>query len=167
MKKFFILVCFILALSSVVNASNKMNLSSPDFQDQGNIPQEFTCQGKNIHPTLQINNVPLGTKSLALIVDDPDAPMGEWVHWVVFNIDPALTIIGKNVVLGIQGINDFGDAGYGGPCPPQGAHRYFFKLYALDIVLDAQEEMTKKKLEQLMEGHVLEQAQLVGIYQKI
>lgn len=143
----------------------KMKLSSPEFEHNGFIPKKFTCQGEDVNPTLVIEDIPDGTKSLALIMDDPDAPMGTWVHWVVFNI-PVISRIEENSVPGKQGINDFGRLNYGGPCPPSGTHRYFFKLYALDTELDLGEGITKKELEEAMEGHILQKVELIGLYKK-
>ncbi|HNV23891.1 MAG TPA: YbhB/YbcL family Raf kinase inhibitor-like protein [Candidatus Omnitrophota bacterium] len=167
MKRIFIVVFVFLCFSFSGYADILMKLSSPDFNDYGKIPRALTCQGENQNPVLEITGVPQDAKSLALIMDDPDAPMGDWVHWVVFNIDPKTTTIGRASLIGVSGVNDFGNKNYGGPCPPRGAHRYFLKLYALDILLDLKEGITKNILEQAMEGHILEQTQLVGIYQKM
>jgi hypothetical protein len=112
-----------------------------------------------------IEDIPENTKRLALIVDDPDAPAGTWVHWVVFNI-PKTDVIEEGEVPGKQGINDFGKLQYGGPCPPSGTHRYFFKLYALDEKLDLKEGCHKKDLLKAMEGHIIEEAELIGLYQR-
>jgi Raf kinase inhibitor-like YbhB/YbcL family protein len=143
-----------------------MDLSSPDFQHNGMIPTEFTCQGKKYNPTLEIKNVPPGTKSLALIVDDPDAPGKIFVHWVLFNIAPTTTKINKNSSVGKEGINDGRKKGYFPPCPPSGTHRYFFKLYALDIEINLPDGVTKDKLEIAMQGHVISKAELIGLYKK-
>nr|CBH39191.1 conserved hypothetical protein, phosphatidylethanolamine-binding protein family [uncultured archaeon] len=142
-----------------------MKLTSPEFEKGKIIPREFTCEGGDFNPTLIIEDIPAGTKSLALIVDDPDAPMGTWVHWVIFNI-PVVSRIDEDSILGKQGINDFGRKEYGGPCPPSGTHRYFFKLYALDNVLDLNEGINKEALEEAMEGHMLDKADLIGLYKK-
>ena len=125
---FFCLMCF--AQAKEVG----MKLTSPEFKHNEFIPKKFTCQGQDISPALIIEDVPLEAKALALIVDDPDAPMGTWVHWVVFDI-PVTSRINEGQIPGKQGINDFGRKNYGGPCPPSGTHRYFFKLYALDKAL--------------------------------
>jgi len=114
---------------------------------------------------LIIEDIPEGTKRLALIVDDPDAPMGTWVHWVVFNIH-VTDVIEENTVPGTQGTNDFRKLEYGGPCPPSGTHRYFFKLYAIDEKLHIEEGCKKKELEEAMEGHILATAELIGLYQR-
>ena len=143
-----------------------MNISSSAFENNGMIPKQFTCQGKDVNPALEIKGIPQGAKSLALIVDDPDAPRGTWVHWVVYNINPSNNRINEDSIPGVQGQNDFGRQNYGGPCPPSGTHRYFFKVYALDSVLDLQAGASKKDVEEAMDGHILEKAELVGRYQK-
>lgn len=145
-----------------------MKLTSTAFIHNQNIPSKYTCDAENVNPGLQISEVPEGAKSLALIVDDPDAPVGDWVHWVVFNIDPATSEIAENNVPSgaTQGMNDFKKVNYGGPCPPSGTHRYFFKLYALDTTLNLGAEATKADIEQAMEGHILDNAELVGLYQR-
>ncbi|MCM8781826.1 MAG: YbhB/YbcL family Raf kinase inhibitor-like protein [Candidatus Omnitrophica bacterium] len=142
-----------------------MKISSPDFENNGFIPKKFTCQGKDVNPSLIIENIPAGTKCLALIVDDPDAPMGTWVHWVVYDI-PVISKIEENSIPGKQGINDFRRKNYGGPCPPSGTHRYFFKIYALDAILGLKEGVTKTDLEKAMQGHILDKAELIGLYKK-
>ena len=142
-----------------------MNISSPEFKHNGLIPKKFTCQGQDINPVLIIEEVPQGAKNLALIVDDPDAPMGMWVHWVVFNI-PVISEIKENSVPGEQAMNDFGRKDYGGPCPPSGTHRYFFKIYALDSTLSAATIKDKVSLENAMQDHILEKAELIGLYKK-
>jgi len=142
-----------------------MRLTSPEFQNNAMIPRKFTCQGEDVNPTLIIEDVPEGTKSLALIVDDPDAPMGTWVHWVVYDI-PVSSRIEENSIPGKQGRNDFGRKDYGGPCPPSGTHRYFFKIYALDTILGLEEGISKSALEKAMQGHILDKAELIGLYKK-
>ena len=142
-----------------------MRLTSPDFENNNHIPKKFTCQGSDINPTLIISDIPDNTKSLALIVDDPDAPMGTWVHWVVFNI-PVTGRIDENSVPGTQGVTSNGRAGYHGPCPPSGTHRYFFYIYALDTDLDMQETIGKDELEAAMDGHILDKSELIGLYKK-
>ncbi len=142
-----------------------MKLSSPDFEHNKLIPGKFTCQGEDINPALTIGDVPNDAKSLALIVDDPDAPMGTWVHWLVYDM-PLAARIEENSIPGKQGINDFGRKNYGGPCPPSGMHRYFFKLYALDTVLGLREGVSKTDLEKAMEGHILDKSELIGLYRK-
>jgi len=142
-----------------------MKISSPEFKDNEMMPQEFTCRGKNINPSLVIENIPEGARSLALVVDDPDAPGGDWVHWVAFNI-PIVAKIEKDSAPGKQGVNDFGRNRYDGPCPPSGTHRYFFKLYALDTDLDLEEGITKAELEEGMKGHILASATLIGLFKR-
>lgn len=142
-----------------------MKISSVAFKHNDMIPRKYTCQGDDVSPPLTIEGVPAGAQSLALIVDDPDAPMGTWVHWVVFNI-PVTDRIEENTVPGKQGRNDFGRNDYGGPCPPSGTHRYFFKLYALDTNLDLKEGILKRDLEKAMEGHILDEDELMGLYKK-
>ena len=154
-----------------------MNLTSPNFENNGDIPGQFTCDGEDISPALEWSDVPAGTKSLALIVDDPDAPdpanpRMTWVHWVLYNL-PADTdslpegISDAGLPSGtLQGINDWGRAGYGGPCPPVGKHRYFHKLYALDTVLSDLNQPKKADIEMAMEGHILGKAELVGLYMR-
>jgi Raf kinase inhibitor-like YbhB/YbcL family protein len=144
-----------------------MRLTSPAFNHNDEMPSEYTCDGSNINPELRIANIPQNTKSLALIMDDPDAPMGTWVHWVVWNIPAETKAISKaNEPEGIQGTTSFQDKGYGGPCPPTGTHRYFFKLYALDSTLSLQEGSDKASLERAMDGHIIEKAELVGLYRR-
>lgn len=143
-------------------------LSSPVFENNGNIPVKYTCDGTDINPPLTIDNVPAHTKSLALIVDDPDAPMGTWVHWVVWNIKPEAKGIKENTVPegGRQGINDFRKHEYGGPCPPSGTHRYFFKLYALNRTLELSTNSDKADLVKAMKGHIVSQNQIIGLYKR-
>ncbi len=142
-----------------------MVIKSPEFDNNGFIPKKYSGLGEDINPPLIIEGIPKEAKSLALIVDDPDAPMATWVHWVVFDI-PIISLIEENSVPGKQGINDFGKKSYGGPCPPQGTHRYFFKVYAVDVVLGLKDGISKSILEEAMEGHVLEKAQLIGLYKR-
>ena len=155
--------------SSQVKVESKMKLASPAFSDNSMIPKKFTCDDENISPPFSISEVPEATKSLVLVVDDPDAPSGDWVHWTVWNIKPAAKIeIMEGVVPagGVQGVTDFGKVGWGGPCPPSGTHHYQFKLYAVDTVLDLSESATKKDIEKAMEEHLLDQTLLVGLYQR-
>lgn len=148
--------------------SSNMQLKSSAFDNQGQIPSKYTCDAENISPPLTISDVPEGTQGLALIVDDPDAPVGDWVHWLVWNIDPETKEIGEghSPAASVQGLNDFGNNDYGGPCPPSGTHRYQFKLYALDTTLDLSESSKKKDLLNAMQGHILGQSLLVGLYQR-
>jgi len=142
-----------------------MKLTSPEFEHKGLIPGKFTCQGDDVNPALIIEGLPGEAKSLALIVDDPDAPMGTWVHWVVYDI-PVVAKIEQDSIPGTQGNNSFGRKDYGGPCPPSGTHRYFFKLYALDRQLNPDEEISKEGLEKAMQGHILDKTELIGLYKK-
>jgi hypothetical protein len=147
------------------NEVNTMKLTSPAFEDKAMIPSEYTCDGDDISPELSIADVPANAKSLVLICDDPDAPAGTWDHWIVFNIPPATKSIPKGKEPeGTAGKNSWGKTGYGGPCPPSGTHRYFFKLYALDTLLDLPEGASKADIESAMKDHVLEEAQLMGKY---
>jgi Raf kinase inhibitor-like YbhB/YbcL family protein len=143
-----------------------LRISSPAFQHQAHIPARYTCDGSDINPPLIIENIPTGAQSLALIVDDPDAPAGTWVHWVVWNIKPDTREIKEHSVPpgASEGMNDFRKRSYGGPCPPGGTHRYFFKLYALDATLTLGSQAAKADLERAMKGHILAQAELVGLY---
>jgi len=150
-----------------------MEVKSPAFEHEGMIPDKYTCDGKNVSPPLEWYEAPHGTKSFALICDDPDAPMGTWVHWVVYDIPksigklPAHTPPEKSLTNGgRQGTNDFHKIGYGGPCPPAGTHRYFFKLYALDICVELDAGATKEQLLRAMKGHILEEAKLMGTYRR-
>jgi Raf kinase inhibitor-like YbhB/YbcL family protein len=144
-----------------------MKISSSAFGHNEAVPKKYTCDGSNINPPLTIADVPADAKSLALIVDDPDAPAGTWIHWTIWNINPGLTEIAENSVpAGVEGYTSFGKPGYGGPCPPSGTHRYFFKLYALDTLLDLSPRADAKQLEQTMQGHILNQAELIGTYKR-
>lgn len=141
-----------------------MTLTSSAFDANATIPALYTCDGAGLSPPLTITNLPLGTITLALIVDDPDAPGGTWVHWVEYNI-PATTAFAEGAVaIGIQGRNSFGTLGYGGPCPPSGTHRYIFTLFALDTVLSLDDAATKAQLLAAMDGRILAQAELIGLY---
>lgn len=142
-----------------------MKLSSPAFEHNAFIPAKFSCRGEGVNPPLSIEGIPGETKSLALIVDDPDAPSGDFVHWVVYGI-AVITRIEENTIPGKQGINSSGNLNYVSPCPPTGVHRYFFKVYALDKMLDLDEGINKRNLERAMSGHILDKAELVGLYQR-
>lgn len=152
-----------------------MKMISPAFKENAAIPPEFTCEGLDESPPLVIKDIPEAAKSLALIAEDPDAPSGTFTHWVLFNLPPSKTRIERNLMKARkladgteQGINDYKKTGYGGPCPPSGRHRYFFKLYALDTLLHLPEEqVTKACLLSAMKNHILDDAQLVGTYQKM
>ena len=146
-------------------AGAMMKITSPSFKDNEKMPAKYTYDGEDISPALEIENLPSATKSLALIVDDPDAPMKTWVHWVVYDIPP-VNHIDEDSVPGKQGINDSGAKDYHGPCPPSGTHRYYFKVYALDRVLGLNEGISKGDLEKAMRGSVLSSAELVGLYNR-
>jgi Raf kinase inhibitor-like YbhB/YbcL family protein len=140
-------------------------LKSPCFLDKERIPKKHAYDEGNISPCLEISNIPKGTKSFSLIVEDPDAFRGNWIHWLMWNIPPVKQIEQGKVPKGaIEGINDFKEKGYGGPCPPFGTHRYTFKLFALDTELKLSEEATKRDLERAMKNHILDETELIGIY---
>lgn len=158
-------------------SEGRMQISSPSFTHQGSIPAKYTCEGADTSPPLAFSGVPSSAKSLALIVDDPDAPDPSapkmtWVHWVVYNVPAQTTALGegasgKSLPQGArEGLNDWKKPAYGGPCPPIGRHRYFFKLYALDIALPDLGRPSKADLTKAMQGHVVGSAELVGTYQK-
>jgi Raf kinase inhibitor-like YbhB/YbcL family protein len=150
-----------------------IKIKSASFAEGGMIPARFTCDGADSSPPLSWDTIPEGAKSLALICDDPDAPMGTWVHWVAYNLPPTLAGLPEAVPPaeaiaggGKQGVSDFGKFGYGGPCPPGGTHRYFFKLYALDTLLSLSGKVTKKQLEAAMKGHIIGEGRLMGKYSR-
>ncbi len=145
-----------------------MEITSPVFTNNQSIPNKYTCEGDGVNPPLEFKNVPKEAASLALIVDDPDAPSGTWVHWTLWNIDPTTTAILENSIpfKAIAGQTSSGQNVYGGPCPPSGTHRYFFKLYALDAKLSLSSFSLKEDLEKAMAGHMISQAELVGLYAK-
>ena len=148
------------------------SISSPDFQNGKDIPKKFTCDGDDVSPALSWADAPPGSKSFALIADDPDAPRGTWTHWVLFDLPSTTTSLPEGVPKvgdlpggGRQGVNDFPKIGYGGPCPPPGKpHRYFFKLYALDNQLKLKAGASKQEVEQSMQNHILGKAELMGKY---
>jgi Raf kinase inhibitor-like YbhB/YbcL family protein len=145
----------------------KMKITSSAFQQGGNIPSKFTCEGANTSPPLQISDVPSGAKGLVLIVDDPDAPSGLFTHWTVWNISPQTSNIPEgSTPKGVQGTNDFGKSGHGAPCPPSGTHRYYFKIFALDRELDLPAGAKRGQLDAAMKGHVIAQGELMGRYSK-
>ena len=149
-----------------------IQLTSTAFTDGNPIPQKYTCDKEDISPPLAWTSVPAQAKSLALIVDDPDAPGGVWVHWVVFDMPPALTGLPEGVAktatvagIGVQGMTDFRKPGYGGPCPPKGKpHHYFFRLYALDSLLNLPSAAKRAEVDKAMQGHILATGQVVGTY---
>lgn len=179
-KIYYLLILLIfLCLCQSKNQSNttvggvKMEIISSAFSDGAMIPQKYTCDDNDISPPLKWSLAPDGTKTFALICDDPDAPVGTWVHWVLFNLLGNINELSENIptmeVLtngAKQGKNDFGKIGYGGPCPPGGTHRYYFKIYALNVELDVEPGITKSDLLKAMEGHVLSEGQLMGRYKR-
>ena len=138
------------------------------FGNREKIPTKYTCDGENVNPPIEISEVPAGTKSLALVFDDPDAPVGIWVHWILFNIPADVKSIKENSVPAEarQGINDSKSLKYRGPCPPSGIHRYFLRIYALDCKLDLAEGSTKLDIERAMQGHIIEKNELFGVYER-
>jgi phosphatidylethanolamine-binding protein (PEBP) family uncharacterized protein len=142
----------IFILANVYGEEVQMKISSTAFEHNGQIPKKYTCDGSDVNPPLKFESIPDEAKSLALIIDDPDAPVGTWVHWVLWNIDPKTTEIQDD---------------YGGPCPPSGTHRYFFKLYALDTTLNLGPNVTKRDIESSIKGHILAKAELIGLYKRI
>lgn len=145
-----------------------MKITCPFFNHNSSIPSKYTCDGVDLNPSLKFADIPAAAKSLVLIVDDPDAPAGDWSHWIVYNIASSQTEIAENSVPeGAElGLNDFGRTTWGGPCPPSGEHHYHFKLYALDTILKFSRPPKKTQLEQAMEGHILKQAELIGHYKR-
>ena len=155
----------ILAVISYAAGGPTIKITSSAFQDGGNIPSKFTCDGSDTSPPLHITGVPSGVKSLVLIADDPDAPGGLFTHWLMWNIPPQTSSIPEgNATNGMQGTNDFGKSGYRGPCPPPGTHRYSFKIFALDRELDLRSGAKRNQLDAAMKGHVIAQGELVGRY---
>ncbi|HPL62709.1 MAG TPA: YbhB/YbcL family Raf kinase inhibitor-like protein [Syntrophales bacterium] len=173
---FFSVVLFLIPEAGAearTKGGKKMEIRSSAFQNGGMIPAKYTCDGSDVSPPVEWSAAPVGTKSLALISDDPDAPAGTWVHWVVYDIPAETTGLPENVPAGKtlenggkQGTTDFGKTAYGGPCPPSGTHRYFFKVYALDSMTDLPPGATKNQLLQAMKGHILAEGQLVGKYKR-
>jgi Raf kinase inhibitor-like YbhB/YbcL family protein len=157
------LACLCFALTA---KAGEMKISSLSFQNGGSIPLKFSHEGGNANPSLKIEGVPARAKSLALIVDDPDAPSGLFTHWLIWNIDPKTTSIPENSAPkgATQGTNDFGEASYGGPQPPSGTHRYYFKMFALDQMLQLAAGAKRRELEKAMKGHVIAQAEVMGRY---
>jgi Raf kinase inhibitor-like YbhB/YbcL family protein len=147
------------------NSEKDLIVRSTGFSQNGHIPPRYTCEGEDINPQIEISNIPENTTSLALIMEDPDAPRGVFDHWLVWNIPPT-GVIAEQTNPGISGTNGFGKTGYGGPCPPSGEHRYYFKVYALNIEIDLLEGSDKKSLLRSMEGHILASGSLMGLYKK-
>ena len=184
LKKIFILIIpFILLYSfqskdqtnsvTIGGKNMEIKITTRAFVPGGKIPGKYTCDGLDVSPPLAWTSVPEGTKTFALICDDPDAPMGTWVHWVLFNLPADIQELPENIPPerelesgAKQGMNDFRKIGYGGPCPPGGTHRYYFKIYALDTELDLEVGATKRELLKAMEGHILAEGQLMGRYER-
>ena len=153
------------AIATFAAGGAKMKITSSAFQQGGNIPSKFTCDGANTSPSLQISDVPSEAKGLVLIVDDPDAPSGLFTHWTAWNISPQTSTVAEgSTPKGVHGTNDFGKSGYGGPCPPSGMHRYYFKIFALDRELDLPAGAKRGQLDAAMKGHVVAQGELMGRY---
>lgn len=142
-----------------------IKVSSSAFASNGSIPGKYTCDGQNINPPLEFEGIPEEAESLVLIVDDPDAPTKTFTHWIVWNIEP-MAKIEEDSIPGVEGLNDFKKIGYGGPCPPSGTHRYFFRVYALDKNLDLKAGAGRKNLENEMIGHIIAEGELMGKYRK-
>ena len=153
------------AIVSFAAGGATMKITSSAFHEGGNIPSKFTCDGSDTSPPLQISGVPSEAKSLVLIADDPDAPGGLFTHWLVWNIPPQTNSIAEgSAPKGVQGANDFGKSGYRGPCPPQGTHRYSFKVFALDRELDLRSGAKRGQVDGAMKGHIIAHGELVGRY---
>lgn len=151
----------------------EIKITSSAFGNGEAIPVRYTCDGENVSPPLKWSNVPQGTKSFAIVNDDPDAPMGTWVHWVIYNIPANVTELAERIQPlqklnngALQGKNSWGKIGYGGPCPPSGTHRYFFKIYALDKTLDLKPGASKEEVLKAIKGHILAEGQLYGKYSR-
>jgi Raf kinase inhibitor-like YbhB/YbcL family protein len=152
-------------IASFAAGGAKMKITSSAFQQGASIPSKFSCDGANTNPPLQISDVPPEAKSLVLIVDDPDAPSGLFTHWAVWNIPPQTNTIAEgSTPKGVQGTNDFGRSGYGGPCPPSGTHRYYFRIFALDRELDLPFSAKRSQLDAALKGHAIAQGELMGRY---
>lgn len=150
---------------ATITAKATLTISSPVFEHEGFIPGKYTCEGANINPPVTIKGIPKEALSLALIMDDPDAPGGTFDHWIVWNIPPT-EVINENSLSGVAALNSKGEYHYTGPCPPSGTHRYFFKIYALDTLLDLEEDANKQMVEQALQDHVIAYGELIGLYTK-
>jgi Raf kinase inhibitor-like YbhB/YbcL family protein len=169
MRKAIVIGLAAIGLATAIGAGEgKMKIKTTAFQEGGNIPSKFTCDGADANPPLRFEGVPAEAKSLALIIDDSDAPGGLFTHWLVWNIDPKTTTVEENSApsSGVQGKNDFGKSGYGGPCPPSGTHRYIFKVFALDRQLGLAAASKRAQLDAQMRGHILAQGELMGRYSR-
>lgn len=152
--------------TTLSEVNNIMKIKSISFSEGGMIPSKYTADGDNVNPPLSINGTPSEAKSLALIVDDPDAPIGTWTHWIVFDIDPNTILIEEDSIPGTQGMNDFKKNDYGGPSPPTGTHRYRFKLYALDVKTGLSAGARLAEVERAMNGHIIAESVLIGNYKR-
>lgn len=151
------------------NTSMGLKVSSKSFQHNKEIPSKYTCDGENINPDLVFENIPENTKSIAVIATDPDSPSKVWTHWTLLNIPPNTTQIAEGLIPenAVEGVTDFGETGYGGPCPGSGTHRYFFNVYALDTMLEnVVSGASLSEIEEAMEGHVIDSTQIVGLYKR-
>ena len=159
---------FSYAMGQSITKIEELKISSPAFENGGEIPKKYTCDGANVNPPLKIENAPSNAKSLALVFDDIDAPRGTYVHWILWNMNPDVKEIKENSVPEgvVQGVHNFKKRHYGGPCPPKRAHKYIFKIYALDTLLNLNPNGTKKDLEKVMEGHIISRVQLTGLYKR-
>jgi Raf kinase inhibitor-like YbhB/YbcL family protein len=172
---FFMLLVMVYGFAAKVEGDKTMaiTVTSSTFKEGGMIPAKYTCDGQNISPPLQWEGAPRGTKSFALISDDPDAPIGIWIHWVMWNIPAEANQLPEGIPQvkqlqdgSIQGLNSYPRCGYSGPCPPSGTHRYYFKIYALDAMLDLPASSTNKDLLKAMKEHILAEGSLMGKYQR-
>ena len=167
-------ILFFLIIISFCTNTFALEIKSEGFKQKGYIPDRYSCDAQDFSPSLSWSQVPQGTKSLAIVCDDPDAPFKIWVHWVIFNIPSDVSSLEENIskeklneLSVVEGLNDFGRLGYNGPCPPAGKpHRYFFTLYALDTTLSLEEGVGKKELVEAMQGHILAETKVIGLYQR-
>jgi Raf kinase inhibitor-like YbhB/YbcL family protein len=160
-------VVFLAAVTLFAAGGAKMKITSSAFQAGGTIPSKFTCDEADVNPALRFEGAPAGAKSLVLIVDDPYAPSGLFTHWLIWNIDPKATEIAESSApKGVQRKNDFGKSSYGGPCPPSGTHRYYFKIFALDSDLDLAAGSKRSQLDAAMRGHIIAQGEMIGRYSR-
>jgi Raf kinase inhibitor-like YbhB/YbcL family protein len=167
---FFAVFLFLAVFSCVWAADEEkgggqMKIASPDFRNNEFIPKKFSGEGQDVNPALIIENIPKGARSLVLIVDDPDAPVGLWTHWVLYDI-PVTAAIAEDTIPGTQGLNTAGELKYHGPMPPSGTHRYFFKIFALDTKLGLPEGARREAVEKAIQGHVLDKAEIMGLYKR-
>lgn len=156
---------YLILITMALVMNKTLIIKSPAFENDGYIPEKYSCEGININPPLTIKNIPANAKSIALIMDDPDAPKGTFDHWIVWNIKPVESI-NENSAPGTQGLNGKKENKYTGPCPPSGIHHYHFKVYALDTLLDLPENSDKAALRKAMESHILAEGELVGLYER-